>query len=96
MIIALVHYDVPLEEVDRFLVAHRTYLAQFYAAKKIIFSGRQNPPQGGVILFNVPTKEAALEIAKDDPFVSNKVAHYEWIEFTPSLFDEQFKPFLEQ
>ncbi len=95
MIIALVHYDAPLEEVDRFLVEHRAYLAKFYAENKVIFSGRQSPPNGGVILFNLPTKEAVLDVAKDDPFVINKVAHYELIEFKPSLFDERFKTFLE-
>ncbi len=96
MIIALVHYEAPLEEVDRFLVEHRAYLAKFYAGKKIVFSGRRNPPSGGVILFNLPSKEAVLDIAKDDPFVVNKVASYELIEFKPNMFDERFKTFLEQ
>lgn len=96
MIIALVHYDAPLEEVDRFVAEHRAYLAGLYAEKKTIFSGRQNPPAGGVILFNLPSKEAVLAIAKDDPFVVQKVAHYELIEFHPNLFDERFGVFLEQ
>ena len=95
MIIALVHYDAPLEEVDRFLVEHRAYLAKFYAEKKVVFSGRQNPPTGGVILFNLPTKETVLDIAKDDPFVVNKVASYELVEFKPSMFDERFRTFLD-
>lgn len=96
MIIALIHYDAPLEEVDRFVAEHRAYLSKFYDEKKIICSGRQNPPTGGAVVFNLPTKEAVLEIAKDDPFVVQKVARYELIEFHPSLFDERFKTFLEQ
>lgn len=95
MIIALVHYTVPLEEVDRVLADHRAYLAKLYAEKKTICSGRQNPPVGGVIVFNLPTKEAVLELAKDDPFVVHNVARYELVEFAPNLFDERFKTFLE-
>lgn len=96
MIIALVHYEASLEEVDQYVAEHRAYLSQFYADRKVIFSGRQNPPNGGVILFNLPSKEAVLEIAKDDPFVVQKVARYELIEFNPNLFDERFKVFLDQ
>lgn len=96
MIIALVHYDASLEEVDKFVAAHRAYLAGLYAEKKVIFSGRQSPPAGGVILFNLPSKAAVFDLAKDDPFVVEKVAHYELIEFHPNLFDERFGTFLEQ
>ncbi len=37
MIIALVHYDAPLEEVDRIVTEHRAYLAQYYAEKRSSF-----------------------------------------------------------
>lgn len=96
MIIALVHYVAPLEEVDQFVTEHRAYLGKFYDENKIVFSGRRNPPEGGVILFNLPSKEAVVDIAKDDPFVVQKVAQYELIEFNPSMCDERFKTFLEQ
>ncbi len=96
MIIAIVHYTAPLEEVDKYLVAHRAYLGKFYAEKKIICSGRQNPPQGGAIVFNLSSKEVVLEIAKDDPFVVNHVARYELIQFDVSVCDDRFKTFLEQ
>ncbi len=48
-----------------------------------------------MILFNLSSKEAVLEIAKNDPFVTENVASYELVEFNPSMFDERFKTFLE-
>lgn len=49
MFIAILTYIKPLEEVDRFLQAHRDYLAEHYAAGDFIASGPQNPRVGGVI-----------------------------------------------
>ncbi|MDE6094920.1 MAG: YciI family protein, partial [Muribaculaceae bacterium] len=39
MFIAILTYKKPLEEVDRFLQAHRDFLAEHYAAGDFIASG---------------------------------------------------------
>lgn len=46
MFIAILTYKKPLEEVDRFLQAHRDYLAEHYAAGDFIASGPQTPRVG--------------------------------------------------
>lgn len=43
MFIAILTYKKPLSEVDRFLAAHREYLAEHYAAGDFIASGPQTP-----------------------------------------------------
>ena len=96
MILAIVHYKAPLEEVDRHVPDHRAFLAKYYAEKKVVFSGRQNPPSGGIILFNVDSLEEVRQISAADPFVTNKVARYELIEFKPTMVDERFQIFLPQ
>ena len=50
MFIAILTYKKPLEEVDRFLQAHREYLAEHYAAGDFIASGPQTPRIGGIIM----------------------------------------------
>ncbi len=40
MFIAILTYKKPLEEVDRFLQAHRDYLTEHYTAGDFITSGR--------------------------------------------------------
>ena len=50
MFIAILTYKKPLSEVDRFLQAHREYLAEHYAVGDFIASGPQTPRVGGVIM----------------------------------------------
>ena len=52
MFIAILTYKKPLEEVDRFLQAHRDFLAEHYAAGDFIASGPQTPRVGGVIMIS--------------------------------------------
>ena len=56
MFIAILTYKKPLGEVDRFLAAHRDYLAEHYAAGDFIASGPQTPRVGGVIMMNVESR----------------------------------------
>ena len=49
-----------MSEVDRFLAAHREYLAKHYAAGDFIASGPQNPHAGGVIMMKADSRTAAV------------------------------------
>ena len=49
MFIAIHTDKKTLSEVDRFLAAHREYLAKHYATGDFIASGPQTPQVGGVI-----------------------------------------------
>ena len=86
MFIAILTYKKPLEEVDRFLQAHRDYLAEHYAAGDFIMSGPQNPRIGGVIMIKADGRVAVDAILAQDPFNINGIADYRIVEFTPTMF----------
>lgn len=86
MFIAILTYKQPLSEVDRFLTAHREYLAKHYAAGDFIASGPQTPRIGGVIMMKADSREAVEAIIAEDPFHINGIADYQIVEFTPTMF----------
>ena len=86
MFIAILTYKKPLGEVDRFLAAHREYLAKHYAAGDFIASGPQNPRVGGVIMMKADNREAVNAIIAEDPFQVNGIADYQIVEFVPTMF----------
>ncbi len=88
MFIAILTYKKLLEEVDRYLPAHREYLAEHYAAGDFITSGPQTPRVGGVIMMRAEGRIAVDELIAQDPFYINGIADYKVIEFTPTMFCE--------
>lgn len=86
MFIAILTYKKPLSEVDRFLAAHRQYLARHYEAGDLITSGPRRERVGGVIVIKAHSLEAANAIIAEDPFNINGIADYQIVEFTPTLF----------
>ena len=85
MFIAILTYKKPLEEVDRYLQAHREYLAEHYAAGDFIASGPQTPRIGGVIMIKAGDRSAVDTIIAQDPFMINGIADYQIVEFTPTM-----------
>ncbi len=85
MFIAILTYKKPLEEVDRFLQAHREYLAEHYTAGDFIASGPQTPRIGGIIMMKAESRETVNAIIAQDPFHINGIADYQIVEFTPTL-----------
>ena len=92
MFIAILIYKKPLEEVDRFLQAHRDYLAEHYAAGDFIASGPQTPRIGGVIMIKADNRVAVDCIIAQDPFNINGIADYQIVEFTPTMFCDATLP----
>lgn len=89
MFIAILTYKKPLEEVDRYLQAHRDYLTEHYASGNFIASGPQNPRIGGVIMIKAENRTAVEAILAQDPFNINGIADYQIVEFTPTMFINQ-------
>jgi uncharacterized protein YciI len=87
-------YLKPIEEVDKYLEAHREFLKRYYSEGFIICSGPQIPRTGGFILMNAASKEEALEIMNNDPYVINQLAEYAMIEFHPRSFAPGFEQFV--
>lgn len=85
MFIAILTYKKPLSEVDRFLAAHREYLAKHYAAGHFIASGPQTPRIGGVIMIKADDRTVVDTIIAKDPFNINDIADYQVMEFTPTM-----------
>lgn len=95
MFIAILTYKKPLSEVDKYLQAHRDFLAEHYAAGDLITSGPQNPRVGGVILIKAADRNAVDAIVSQDPFKIHSIADYQIVEFTPTLFcDDALKTIL--
>ncbi len=95
MFIAILTYKKPLSEVDRFLAAHREYLAKHYAAGDFIASGPQTPRIGGVIMVKANDRATVDSIMAQDPFNINGIADYQIVEFTPTMFiNQELKQFL--
>lgn len=86
-------YLKPLEEVDKYLEAHRAFLKNLYSKGITICSGPQIPRTGGFILMNAASKSEAMEIMDGDPYVINGVAEYSFIEFEVKSFAEGFEMF---
>ena len=87
-------YLKPLEEVDKHLEAHRSFLKKLYLEGITICSGPQIPRTGGFILMKAASKAAALEIMANDPYVIHGVAEYSVIEFDVKSFAEGFREFV--
>jgi uncharacterized protein YciI len=84
MFVVSLTYTRPLAEVDALLEAHVAWLKQGYAAGIAIASGRKVPRVGGVILARGARAEVEAWLAQD-PFAVGGVAHYDMIEFAPSM-----------
>ena len=76
----LVSADVVLDN----LVEHRAWTKSAYDAGIMLFTGRQNPPVGGVLGFRAESLEAAEAFVRADPFVIGGVARYTVIAVTPT------------
>ena len=86
MFIAILTYKKPLEEVDRFLQAHRAFLTEHYAAGHLISSGPQTPRKGGVIMLKADNRAAVDAILAQDPFHIHDIADYQIVAFIPTKF----------
>jgi uncharacterized protein YciI len=91
MFLAVLRYKVPLDVVEKHVQAHRDYLNEWYERNKLIVSGPMVPRVGGVILFNVDSREELEAIIKEDPFHLEGVADYEVTEFLPVKSDPRFR-----
>ena len=89
MFIAILTYKKPLSEVDKYLAAHREYLARHYAAGDFIASGPQTPRIGGVIMMKAENRTDVDIIISQDPFYINNIADYQLVEFTPTMFKNE-------
>lgn len=84
-------YIKPVEEVDKCLGAHREFLKKYFASGNLILAGRQVPRKGGVMIGVAENRDRMWEILGEDPFCLHKVAEYEVIEFSPTMWAENLE-----
>jgi len=85
MFILSLTYQKPLADVEAHLREHIAFLNTYYEKGIFLASGRKVPREGGIILALAPTKAAIEAIIEHDPFYIQGVAHYEVIEFVPTM-----------
>jgi uncharacterized protein YciI len=94
MVVITIKYIKPLEVIDTLVVEHRKFLDDCYKKSQLICSGPQIPRVGGVLLANVASVDEARGIMKNDPFFINGVGEYQFVEFSPTKYDERFSCFI--
>jgi uncharacterized protein YciI len=77
-------YLVPLDEVDKAREDHMRYLDGLEERGLVVAAGRQDPPNGGVILFAVDSDDKARALIADDPYVQRRLARYQATGWKPT------------
>ena len=97
MFVVLLHYQVPLAQVDLHVEGHRAFLKKYYDRGNFILSGPRIPREkGGVIIMDASMRGRVAQIMSEDPFIQHGVATYEMIAFEPSRFHEFLTPLIEK
>jgi uncharacterized protein YciI len=89
-----VTYTKSIVDVEKYLEAHREFLAEGYAKGFLMMSGAQNPRIGGVIIGRFWSKEEAEAFVHIDPFFVADVAKYDIVEFVPSKYAEDIEGYI--
>lgn len=96
LFVVSLEYKVPLDKVNEHLDAHRRFLEECYQQQKFIVSGRKEPRTGGIIIASTKTKNELLSLLENDPFKKNNIAHYEIIEFFPTMNNPDLSKIIER
>lgn len=89
MIIVQLTYKVALNEVDKYLQAHREFLDYYYKQGLLLASGPMKPRTGGIIIALTKDRAYLEEVLKNDPYCLAEIADYHLIEFTPVKHREE-------
>lgn len=90
MLVVELTYKKSLEEVNKLLEEHRSFLDKYYSEGLFIASGPKNPRDGGVIL-TLSDKATITKIIQEDPFYQHNIADYEFIEFEPTKYSHHLE-----
>lgn len=91
MFIVHLTYKTSLEEVDRYLSAHRDFLDYHYKQGLLLASGPCKPRTGGILIAMTTDKGKLQKILEQDPFYQAEIADYQLIEFSPIKHREEIQ-----
>lgn len=81
MFVLVSHYTAPMDQVQGLTGEHSDWIAGQYAAGRVLVSGRQEPPAGGVIVVRGESREDVEQWIASDPFVLGGAAAYDITQF---------------
>lgn len=91
MFIIQLTYKTSIIEVDKYLSAHREFLAYYYKQGLLLASGPMKPRTGGIIIATTNDKAYLEEIFLQDPYYLAEIADYHFMEFTPVMQCEELR-----
>ncbi len=91
MIIVKLTYIAPLEEVDKYLQAHREFLDYHYKQGLFLASGPMTQREGGILIALTTDKAFLQAVLEKDPYQLAEIATYEYIAFTPVKHIDEIK-----
>ena len=94
MVLVLINYTKPYEEVAKVVAEHRAFLGKHYEAGTLVVSGPRATKTGGIVLARGKSAAEVAEIFKHDPYALHGVATHEVIEFDAVKHAPGFEPFL--
>ncbi len=87
-------YQLPWEEVQKYVVEHRAFLGRYYEARELLVSGPKANKTGGIILSLQTNRAAVDELIHHDPFYVKGVAKYTVSEFAAVKFQPEIQELL--
>ena len=74
MVLVLINYTKPYEQVAAVVAEHRAFLGKHYAAGTLVVSGPRATKTGGIVLARGKSAAEVAEIFKQDPYALHGVA----------------------
>ena len=84
-----IRYLAPLEAIDAMLPKHVAFLNKHFAAGDFLVAGRQIPRTGGIIIARGKDHASIERIMKQDPFLKNKLASIDIVQFAASKMNKK-------
>ncbi|MHB8423161.1 MAG: YciI family protein [Leptospirales bacterium] len=79
----LIRYIRPMEEVEKVVGEHRSYLEGIYQSGTLLASGPLIPRTGGILWLKAGSRREIERIVQADPYNRRGVATFEILEFAP-------------
>lgn len=96
MFIIELTYQTPLNEVDKFMQAHREFLEYYYKQGLLLASGPIKPREGEIIIATTNDRAQLETLLQQDPFTLAGISHYQITEFTPLRHRDELKELIQK
>ena len=78
-----IEYVRPLDEVEKVVASHRSYLEGIFRSGALLASGPLVPRTGGILWLKAGSREEIERIVREDPYSISGVATFRILEFEP-------------